>query len=187
MDRALPPRRWLSRVTSQTLRHDAFAGFSNAAIVIPQGGAIATIAGLPPEFGLYTAMITAAIAAVVFAALRDLAAPGTARFIELALMITLLVGLIKLAAGLARLGGLVSFVSHSVMTAFTAAATVLIATSQLPGAFGVTVDGGGNMVERLHRLIESLPATSFLSLSIAGVTLATLLVCQGMLGGCPDF
>ncbi|MEN8842117.1 MAG: SulP family inorganic anion transporter [Octadecabacter sp.] len=205
MDRALPPRRWLSQVTSQTLRHDTFAGFSNAAIVIPQGVAFATIAGLPPEFGLYTAMITAAIAAfwgssmvmisgpttaisaVVFATLQDLAAPGTARFIELALMITVLVGLIQLAAGLARLGGLVSFVSHSVMTAFTAAAAVLIATSQLPGAFGVAVEGGGNVLERLHRLVESLPATSFLSLAIAGVTLSTLLLCQRYARRLPGF
>ncbi|WP_232962506.1 SulP family inorganic anion transporter [Paracoccus tegillarcae] len=205
MDRALPPRRWLSRVTAETLRQDAFAGFSNAAIVIPQGVAFATIAGLPPEMGLYTAMITAAIAAfwgssmvmisgpttaisaVIFATLQDLAPPGTARFVELALMITILVGLIQLAAGLARLGGLVSFVSHSVMTAFTAAAAVLIATSQLPGAFGVPVESGGNVLERLRRLVESLPETSALSLSIAAVTLGSLLICQRFARRLPGF
>ena len=204
-DRAFPPRRWLARVNGETLRHDAFAGFSNAAIVIPQGVAFATIAGLPPEMGLYTAMITAAIAAfwgsslvmisgpttaisaVVFATLQDLATPGTLRFVELALMITILVGLIQLVAGLARLGGLVSFVSHSVMTAFTAAAAVLIATSQLPGAFGVAVEGGGNVLERLRRLGESLPETSLLSLAIAAATLGSLLLCQRYARRFPGF
>lgn len=205
IDRLLPPRRWVSQVNAETLRHDAFAGFSNAAIVIPQGVAFATIAGLPPEMGLYTAMITAAIAAfwgssmvmisgpttaisaVVFATLQDLAPAGTSRLVELALMITILVGLIQLVAGLARLGGLVSFVSHSVMTAFTAAAAVLIATSQLPGAFGVAVEGGGNVLERLHRLGTSLPETSLLSLAIAATTLGSLLLCERYARRLPGF
>ncbi|MEL6210322.1 MAG: SulP family inorganic anion transporter, partial [Pseudomonadota bacterium] len=130
LDRVFPARRWIGQITPATLRADAFAGFSNAAIVIPQGVAFATIAGLPPEMGLYTAMITAALAAfwgssmvmisgpttaisaVVFATLQDFAPPGTPRFIELALLLTILVGLIQMVAGLARLGGLVSFVSH---------------------------------------------------------------------------
>ncbi|MGP6089923.1 SulP family inorganic anion transporter [Antarctobacter jejuensis] len=205
LDRALPPRRWWSRVDSATLRQDAFAGFSNAAIVIPQGVAFATIAGLPPEMGLYTAMITAAIAAfwgssmvmisgpttaisaVVFATLQDIAPPGSPRFVELAVLIAILVGLIQLVAGMARLGGLVSFVSHSVMTAFTAAAAVLIAASQLPGALGIAVAGGGNVLERLHRLAESASDASLMSVSIAAATLGSLLLCQRYARRLPGF
>ena len=100
-----PARQWIAQVNGRTLRADAFAGFTNAAIVLPQGVAFATIAGLPAEYGLYTAMITAviaaifgssmimisgpttAISAVLFATLSDVAMPGTARYIELALML----------------------------------------------------------------------------------------------------
>ena len=59
-----PAKNWLNKVNGQTIQSDAFAGFTNAAIVLPQGVAFATIAGLPPEYGLYTAMITAIIAAL---------------------------------------------------------------------------------------------------------------------------
>lgn len=198
-------RRWAGRVNPTSLRADAFAGFSNAAIVIPQGVAFATIAGLPPEMGLYTAMITAAIAAfwgssmvmisgpttaisaVVFATLQDFAPPGTPRFIELVLLLTILVGLIQMVAGLARLGGLVSFVSHSVMTAFTAAAAILIAVSQLPGALGVDVEGGGNVVERLLALAHGVTGISGLSITIAVVTLLSVVLLQTYARKLPGF
>lgn len=204
-DRLFPARHWIGTISPATLRADAFAGFSNAAIVIPQGVAFATIAGLPPEMGLYTAMITAAIAAfwgssmvmisgpttaisaVVFATLQDIAPPGTPRFVELVLLLTVLVGLIQLVAGLARLGGLVSFVSHSVMTAFTAAAAILIAVSQLPGALGVSVEGGGNVVERLLALGHGVTGVSGLSVLIAGVTLASIILLQTYARKLPGF
>lgn len=205
LNRILPVRRWAGRITPATVRADAFAGFSNAAIVIPQGVAFATIAGLPPEMGLYTAMITAAIAAfwgssmvmisgpttaisaVVFATLQDFAPPDTPRFIELALLLTILVGIIQMVAGLARLGGLVSFVSHSVMTAFTAAAAILIAVSQLPGALGVTVEGGGNVVERLLALGHGVTGISDLSVIIAAVTLLSVVLLQSYARKLPGF
>ena len=181
------------------------AGFANAAIVIPQGVAFATIAGLPPEMGLYTAMITAAVAAfwgssmvmisgpttaisaVVLATLEEFAPAGSSRFIELALILTILVGLVQLVAGIARLGGLVSFVSHSVITAFTAAAAILIAVSQLPGALGITVERGGNVAERLLALGHGLPDASGLSALIAAVTLTSVILFQTYLPKLPGF
>lgn len=95
---------WLSKTTPTTLKADVLAGLTNAAIVLHQGVAFATIAGLPPEYGLYTAMITAIIAALLFADLTGMAVPGTTRCIELVLLLTLLVGLFQIIAGLARLG-----------------------------------------------------------------------------------
>lgn len=205
LNRILPIRLWANKITAGNLGADAYAGFSNAAIVIPQGVAFATIAGLPPEMGLYTAMITAAVAAfwgssmvmisgpttaisaVVFATLQDFAPPGTPRFVELALIITILVGLIQFVAGLARLGGLVSFVSHSVMTAFTAAAAVLIGVSQLPGSLGIKVEAGGNVLERLERLAHHITEISWLSLLIAGFTLASLILLQTYARRLPGF
>ncbi|GHA51651.1 sulfate transporter [Amylibacter ulvae] len=200
-----PARQWLGQVTGTTLRADAFAGFTNAAIVLPQGVAFATIAGLPAEYGLYTAMITAvvaamfgssmvmisgpttAISAVLFATLSDMAAPGSAHYIELALMMTILVGLFQIAGGIGRLGGLISFVSHSVMTAFTAAAALLIAVSQLAGAFGVHVERGGNVVERIYRLFENIGTINHYAVLISLGTLAIAILSQKIAPKLPGF
>lgn len=200
-----PARQWISRVNARSLQSDAFAGFTNAAIVLPQGVAFATIAGLPPEYGLYTAMITAviaaifgssmimisgpttAISAVLFATLSDAAEPGTTRYIELALMLTILVGIFQLAGGLAKLGGIVSFVSHSVMTAFTAAAALLIMVSQLAGALGVHVERGGNVVERLWRLGEHFIEINPTAALISGVTLASAIALAKLAPRLPGF
>ena len=189
-----PPLSWRHRVTGAALRADALAGFINATIVLPQGVAFATIAGLSPQYGLYTAMVTAvvaalfgssmvmisgpttAISAVLFATLADHAAPGSARYVELALLVTMMIGLLQLAAGMARFGGLIAFVSHSVMTAFAAAAAVLIAVSQLADTLGVSVEGGGTVVERVVRVVEAADETNLLALaiSLSALTLAVL-------------
>lgn len=181
------------------------AGFSNAAIVLPQGVAFASIAGLPPEYGLYTAMITAvvaalwgssmvlvsgpttAISALVFTSLQGLAPPGSPAFIQMALAMTVLVGLFQMAAGIARLGGLVSFVSHSVMAAFTAAAALLIGVSQIPGALGLSVEGGGNVLTRITQVWGALDHSSGAAALIAGTALATVLLVQRFAPKLPGF
>ncbi len=200
-----PAYSWLTQMNRKSVSADAYAGFINAAIVLPQGVAFATIAGLPPEYGLYTAMITAviaalfgssmimisgpttAISAVLFATLNGIAEPGTAKYIELALIMTVLVGVFQIIAGLARLGGLVSFVSHSVMTAFTASAALLIGVSQLAGATGVNVERGGNIVERLTRLSEHFVDVNPYAVIISGVTLGIAVFCQKFLPKLPGF
>lgn len=193
----LSPRRpWMARIDRATIRADALAGLTNAAIVLPQGVAFAIIAGLPPHFGLFTAMITTAVAAlwgsssvmvsgpttaisaVLFTALSSHAVPGSETYIALALAVTVMVGLIQLAAGLARLGGLVSFISHSVIVGFTAAAAILIAVSQLGGTLGVEVSGGGGIFERLSDLLSAIDETRPAALAIAAVTFLSILAIQ---------
>lgn len=200
-----PARIWLATMSIDSVRKDAFAGFTNAAIVLPQGVAFATIAGLPAEYGLYTAMITAviaaifgssmimisgpttAISAILFTTLSDFATPNTQQYIELALMLTILVGVFQIAAGLGRLGGLVSFVSHSVMTAFTAAAALLIAVSQLAGAMELHIQRGGNVFERLLRLFEHINETNGLAILIGLTTLISAIVFQKLFPRIPGF
>jgi MFS superfamily sulfate permease-like transporter len=94
---------------------------------------------------------TTAISALLFATLEGIAVLGSARHIELALLLTLVVGLFQIIAGLARLGSLVSFVSHCLIVAFSAAA-LLIGISQIAGALGVEVERGGNVVERIAHI-----------------------------------
>ncbi|MDV7142821.1 SulP family inorganic anion transporter [Tropicimonas sp. TH_r6] len=191
-----PRRPWFSLVNRETVRADALAGLTNAAIVLPQGVAFAVIAGLPPEYGLYTAMITpviaaiwgmsmimvsgptTAISAVMFATLAELAPPGTPVYIQFALTLTIMAGLFQLLAGVFRLGGLISFISHSVMVGFTAAAALLIGASQLGGALGISVESGGGVIERIARVVEHWEGFHPLALLLATCSLATIVITQ---------
>ncbi|MBF0590294.1 MAG: SulP family inorganic anion transporter, partial [Magnetococcales bacterium] len=155
-----PARRWFTQLNRETLRWDLFAGLTGAVIVLPQGVAFAAIAGLPPEYGLYTAMIPAIIAAlfgssrhlvsgpttaisiVVYSTLAPIAEPGSLHYVQLAFTLAMICGLFQLALGLARMGSLVNFVSHSVVVGFTSGAAILIAASQLKHLFGITIPGG---------------------------------------------
>ncbi|HFE48129.1 MAG TPA: sodium-independent anion transporter, partial [Chromatiaceae bacterium] len=122
LSRFLPFLRWWPMVNATTLKRDFLAGLTGAVIVLPQGIAFATIAGLPPEYGLYTAMVTPIIAAlfgssrhlisgpttaisiVIFSAVSHHATPGSPEFIKLALTMTFLAGAYQFGFGIARLG-----------------------------------------------------------------------------------
>ncbi|MGE0875953.1 MAG: SulP family inorganic anion transporter [Burkholderiales bacterium] len=158
--RLLPDLSWRRRVTRANLRDDAMAALIGAVVVVPQGIAFATLAGLPPEYGLYCAMVPAivgalfgsswhlvsgptnAISLVVFATLSPLAATGSAQYAALALTLALMVGILQLTMGLARLGTLINFVSHSVVVGFTAGAGVLIIVAQINNFFGLALPRG---------------------------------------------
>jgi sulfate permease, SulP family len=179
---------WLPLLNRATLQADLMAGITGAIIVLPQGVAYAMIAGLPPEYGLYAAMIPAIIAGlfgsswhlisgptvamsiVIFTALSPIAEVGSPEFIQLALTLTFLAGVFQFALGLARLGALVNFVSHSVVIGFTAGAAVLIGTSQLKNALGVSIHAE-SFIETWHQLINALPQTNLYALSVAIITL----------------
>jgi len=190
LTRILPFLRWWPMVNRQTLRADIQAGLTGAVIVLPQGVAFALIAGLPPVYGLYTAMVPAVVAAlfgssrhlisgpttaisiVVFATISKLAEPGSAEFIQLALTLTFLAGVYQFTLGIARMGALVNFVSHSVVVGFTAGAAILIATSQLKHYFGVSIPAGESFLETWQDLFRALPDLNWFSTGIASVTLA---------------
>ena len=165
----MPFLAWLPGVGRNELRADAIAGFTGAVVVLPQGVAFATIAGMPPQYGLYAGMVPAIVAAlfgssrhlvsgpttaasvVLFSALSVLAVPGTPDYVALALTLTFMVGVLELILGLARMGALVNFISHSVVVGFTAGAALLIAAKQLKHFFGVEMDSGGHLHEILLR------------------------------------
>jgi SulP family sulfate permease len=165
--RVLPFLRWWPSVTPHTFKADTIAAITGAMIVLPQAVAFATIAGLPPEYGLYAAMVpaivgalwgsswhlvsgpTTAISIVVFASISPLAEPGGPQFIGLVLTLTFLAGLIQLGMGLARLGALVNFISHTVVIGFTAGAAILIAASQIKNFFGLAIPRGAHFHEVL--------------------------------------
>ena len=152
-----PFLQWWPEQDRTTLRADFVAGLTGAIVVLPQGVAFAAIAGMPPEYGLYAAMVPAIVAAlwgssrqlvsgpttaasiVLFSSLSALAEPGSIDYVRLALTLTFMVGVIELAMGLARLGVLVNFISHAVIIGFTAGAAILIAANQLKHFLGIDI------------------------------------------------
>ena len=187
--RLFPFLRWWNFIGLDTLRADILAGLTGAVIVLPQGVAFAMIAGLPPEYGLYTAIITPVVAAlfgsslhlisgpttaisiVVFSSISSLAQPGSEEYIRLVLTLTLMAGVYQLAFGLARLGTLVNFVSHSVVIGFTSGAAILIATSQLKHVLGLSLPGSHDFLEVWLNLLGMIPEINLYVLAVALVTL----------------
>jgi SulP family sulfate permease len=200
----LPFLAWLPKVNKQTLRADMFAGITGAVIVLPQGVAFAFIAGLPPQYGLYTAMVTPIIAAlfgssrhlisgpttaisiVVFSTISGHAQPGTPEFVSLALTLTFLAGVYQLAFGLARLGVLVNFVSHTVIIGFTAGAAILIATSQMKNILGLNIPKGESFLHTWVDIWNQINDTNLVVLGVAAVTLLTALLIKKFALGWPN-
>ena len=112
---------WINTANRTTVRADLFAAFTGAMIMIPQGVAFATIAGMPPEYGLYAGMVPAVIAALfgsswhlvsgpttaasilISSSLSIMAEPGMANYVALVLTLTFMVGVIELSMGFMRL------------------------------------------------------------------------------------
>lgn len=189
--KVFPFLRWWPMVDAQTTRADLVAGLSGAIIVLPQGVAFATIAGLPPEYGLYAAMVpaiigalfgsswhlvsgpTTAISIVIFASVSPLAEPGSAQFISLVLTLTFLTGVFQLIMGLARMGVLVNFISHTVVIGFTAGAAVLIAASQIKNFFGIDIPRGSHFYEIIRQFVLQIGDINPYVTSIAAATLVS--------------
>ena len=188
---AAPFLLWWPKVDRGALRADLVAGLTGSFVVLPQGVAFATIAGLPPEYGLYTAMVPAVVAAlfgsswhlvsgpttaisiVVYAAISPLAEPGSAQYVSLALTLTFLVGAIQLAMGLGRLGTLVNFISHTVVIGFTAGAAILIAASQLKNFFGIAIPRGASFAQIVRAVVTQAGEASPYVTAVGAITLLT--------------
>ena len=188
--RLLPALRWWPLVNRHTMRADLAAGLVGAIVVLPQGIAFATLAGMPPEFGLYAAMVPAVIAAlwgsswhlvsgptnaislVVFATMTQVAAPGSPAYVSLVLTLTFIVGLVQLAAGFARFGVLVGFVSHSVVVGFTAGAALLIGANQLGNFSGIQLPAGASFFDTLLAFAARLGQVQPEALLVGAITLA---------------
>jgi SulP family sulfate permease len=189
--KVLPFLRWWPMVNRTTLRADLLSGLSGALIVLPQGVAFATIAGLPPEYGLYAAMVpaiigamfgsswhlvsgpTTAISIAVFASVSHLAEPGSPQFIQMVLTLTFLTGVFELILGLARMGALVNFISHTVVIGFTAGAAILIAASQVRSFLGINIPRGTPFFEIIHQIFVQI---GDVNPYVTGVALSTLII-----------
>ena len=191
----VPPLSWLRDYKPRFFKPDLLAGLTVAVMTIPQAMAYALIAGLPVQYGLYASIVptiagclwgssshlisgpTTTVSLVVFSTLSTLAKPGSIDYIQLALFLSLLVGLIKMLLGLARLGALLNFVSHAVLIGYMAGAAVLIAFNQLPGLLGLAQGHHGlKLYQQLWNIIHQLSAVN-------GITLLLGLLSIGVIVG----
>jgi sulfate permease, SulP family len=177
----------------ETLRRDFIAGLTVAAISLPQGMAYALLAGVDPQYGLFSAIVvtavasvlgssshlingpTSAISLVVFSALSIFDADQRIEAAEAMFMLGAMVGSVQIFIAVFRLGDLTRYISESVILGFMSAAALLLAIGQISNALGVR-DKGSGAEHVLHRLWVTLTAGDPINAKAVAVTLATLLL-----------
>jgi SulP family sulfate permease len=178
------------------VRADLLAGLTGAVVVLPQGVAFATLAGMPPQYGLYAAMVPCIVAALfgssrlmvtgpanaisltTMALIAPLAVVGSPQYVSLVLTLTFLVGAMQLMLGLARVGGLVDKVPHSVVVGFTAGAAVLIINSQIGTALGLPLQRGTSVWNNLQAAAAQIGALQWPPLIAAVATMVLAVVAK---------
>jgi SulP family sulfate permease len=174
---------WAPKYRGETFVNDMVAAVIVTIMLIPQSLAYALLAGLPPQVGLYASILplivyaifgssrqlavgpVAILSLMTAAAAGKIAATGTAQYIEAAIILAFLSGLILLAMGLFRMGFLANFLSHPVVSGFITASGVIIAASQVKHILGIDA-GGHNLFEIVISLFEKLPETNLPTLYI---------------------
>ncbi len=175
-----------------SLRPDIIAGLTVAVVTLPQAMAYAFVAELPPEIGLYAAIIGSTVAALwgssyhiqtgptnttsllVLSALLAVASPGTPEYLATAALMAIIVGVIQIAFAVARLGVMVNFISDAVIVGFTAGAGVLIGINQIRNLLRLPMSSMPSIWQTIPAIAANLPATHFASLAIGISTIAAL-------------
>lgn len=153
----IPILTWLPAYQSRDLKGDVSAGLTVGVMLIPQGMAYAMLAGMPPIYGLYASIIplilyaifgtsrqlavgpVAMVSLLISSGVGALADPSTQEYIGLAILLALMVGIFQLMLGVLRLGFLVNYLSHPVISGFTSAAALIIGLSQLKHLMGIEI------------------------------------------------
>lgn len=187
----LPILNWLPKYSTDQFKGDAAAGLTVGVMLIPQGMAYAMLAGLPPIYGLYASTLplilyailgtsrqlavgpVAMVSLLTASSIGMLAETGSASYIALAISLALVVGLIQFFLGAFRLGFLVNFLSHPVISGFTSAAALIIGISQLKHLLGVSIGRSHHIHEILLEAFEKIGSVSIptLLIGLGGIAL----------------
>lgn len=181
---------WVHQLSGATLRADLLAGLLGTVLALPQGIAFASLAGLPIEMGIYSAIVPTIVAALfgsswhvvsgptnalslaLLSMLAPLALVGSADYVQLALVVTLLVGLMQWLIGVLRLGALANFISPTALFGFTAGAALLIAVYALVDVLGLDAAGVRGAPAVLSHMVTHLGDVGWQAPAVAGLTLA---------------
>jgi len=189
-----PILEWLPTYKKSSLRKDVIAGFTIGVMLIPQAMAYASVAGLPPVYGLYAALVpvliyvllgtsmqlsvgpVAMVSLLTATALSSFGTVDMATYINYALLLSFMVGCLQLLLGLFRLGFLVNFLSYPVISGFTSAAAAIIGLTQLKHLFGVNVARSSNVTVIVSDLFEKINEINVLSISIGLFAIVLIIV-----------
>ena len=192
-ERFLPFLAWLP-LSAAVLRADVIAGITGALVLVPKAMAYAQLAGLPVHFGLYVAFVPAILGALwgssrqlstgpvaiislmTAAALTPLAVPMSEQYVELALLLTLMVGVMQFALGAFKLGTIVNFVSHPVILGFMNAAAIIIAASQLDMLLGIPKGRSDSFLRDVWQMLGHLPQAHWPTVAMSAFALALMLL-----------
>ncbi len=198
----IPALTWIPEYSGKFFGNDAVAGFTLAAYAIPVSLAYATLAGLPPQYGVYGYLLgglfyaffgtgrqlaigpTSAISMLIGVTLADLAGGDVQRWVDLASLSALVFAVIALMAYILRLSSIINFISETVLVGFKAGAAITIGLTQLPKLFGVT-GGGESFLTRLLELIKQIPDTKIVVLLFGICAIALLLAGNKFFPGKP--
>lgn len=185
---------WLPNYNATQFKGDLIAGLTVGVMLIPQGMAYSMLAGLPPIYGLYASIIplilyaifgtsrqlavgpVAMVALLIASGVGALAETGSDNFIGLAILLSLIVGVIQLAMGLFRLGFLVNFLSHPVIAGFTSAAALIIGFSQLKHLLGIDIPRSNHVHEIIRNAIANIGDVNTYTLAIGIGAIALILI-----------
>ncbi len=193
--RYFPILEWLPHYRLSDLRSDSLAGLTVAVMLIPQGMAYGLLAGLPPIYGLYASIVplllyaffgtsrqlsvgpVALVSLLVLTGVGQFAEPGTGRFVSLAITTALVAGIIQVGLGLFRLGFLINFLAHPVISGFTSAAAVIIGASQLKNLLGIDIPRSNLLHEVVYHTAQNIENTDLttLALGLGGIAVMAVL------------
>src|SRR6188768_2168161 len=189
---AVPALRWLPKYRGEWLRPDLVAGLTLAAYLLPAGIGDASLAGLPPEAGLYACLfsglvfwlfcsskhtvitVTSALSLLVAASVGELSVGDPARHAALAACLAIMVAAIALLAWLVRAGAAINFFSETVLVGFKAGLALYLASTQLPKLFGFK-GTHGDFWERSAYFVRHLGDTNGASLLVGMAALTALI------------
>jgi SulP family sulfate permease len=190
----LPFLQWVKTYNSGDFKGDLSAGLTVGVMLIPQGMAYSMLAGLPPIYGLYASTLplivyallgtsrqlavgpVAMVALLISAGISPLAEVGSAEYVKLAILLALMVGLFQFLMGVFRLGFIVNFLSHPVISGFTSAAALIIGLSQLKHLLGINLRRSNHIHKIIGQAIERIDELHVPTLILGATAIAVILV-----------
>jgi len=194
IQKIFPAFDWLRHYKRSDLKGDLSAGLVVAIMLVPQGMAYALLAGLPPVMGLYASTIpllvyalfgssrqlavgpVAMISLLVLAGISDFAEPGSEQYLGFVFLLALIVGVTQFAMGLFRIGALINFLSHAVISGFTSAAAIIIILSQLNPLLGIKSSGGHSALHLFIDFVRKMGDANSITLIIGFASIALLVM-----------
>ena len=184
----------LKEYNSNSLRCDFIAALTVAVLIIPQGMAYAVLAGLPPIYGLYACLLpliiypffgsspflsvgpVALVSVLLLGSLCLYAEPMSAEYIQMAIIVSLMAGAMQVLLSVFKMGFLVNFLSHPVISGFTSAAAVIIIISQLKHFFGVTIERSSGVLNNITGLFQNISNCDFSAVALSASSLIGILL-----------